>query len=391
MTQEQYQLAPIGIKHYIPIVYYDKEIFLDLYLNSNYMISNFGRIYSKVSQFILRPHLDNNGFERIELVTLDQKRHSFYIHDLVMMTFLPRQDYDHANILIKHINGIRNQNVYCPGHPLHNLEWIDLRLYAESLINILPKEVNEEYRIFYDDPRYLISNTGKIYSAITNLFLRPKLDNGYARISINNKMYLIHRAIMITFAYRPDFQNLEVNHIDGNKLNNCYYGEKHPLTNLEWCTSLENRIHASEHGLVSHGETHHLAIYSDEFIHYICQYMNIYPLIDSKTLASMLNIEYNSQFISLVSQLRCGVRWKHILKFYPNISRVGHLPAGRKVSEEMVHSICELIQQNPAISASEIAKILNVEYSHYFLNLIFRIRHKKAWVSISCNYQNIYK
>ena len=38
--------------------------------------------------------------------------------------------------------------------------------------------------------------------------------------------------------------NLQVNHIDGNKKNNC-------LSNLEWCTNTENQRHAFAHGLIS--------------------------------------------------------------------------------------------------------------------------------------------
>ena len=40
----------------------------------------------------------------------------------------------------------------------------------------------------------------------------------------------------------PNMEELEVNHIDGDKLNNA-------LSNLEWCTSSENQKHAFNLGL----------------------------------------------------------------------------------------------------------------------------------------------
>ena len=55
----------------------------------------------------------------------------------------------------------------------------------------------------------------------------------------------IHRLMVIN--YLPNPNNLtEVNHKDGNKLNNS-------LTNLEWCTPSENTQHAWDNGLIPIG------------------------------------------------------------------------------------------------------------------------------------------
>ena len=68
-----------------------------------------------------------------------------------------------------------------------------------------------------------------------------KYNTGYKRLTINNKKYLLHRLVALTFLENPENKEF-VNHIDGNKLNN-------QLTNLEWTTCLENNIHKIKMGL----------------------------------------------------------------------------------------------------------------------------------------------
>lgn len=87
------------------------------------------------------------------------------------------------------------------------------------------------------EDRYLISNTGLVFSKISNRMLSPKIDRyGYKAISLsrNGKMKYttIHRLVAIAFIPNPD--NLPtVNHKDEDKLNN-------RSDNLEWATVKEN-------------------------------------------------------------------------------------------------------------------------------------------------------
>lgn len=89
--------------------------------------------------------------------------------------------------------------------------------------------------------RYMVSNTGQVKSLIGNeKILRPFFGNGYHRVDIiytwGRRSTYIHRLVANAFITNP-FNKPEVNHIDGNKLNN-------NDVNLEWSTKEENRIHA---------------------------------------------------------------------------------------------------------------------------------------------------
>jgi hypothetical protein len=98
----------------------------------------------------------------------------------------------------------------------------------------IPFEIVGKYNYYvsakgsFKDNRGIIKNDHKSFS-------------GYKRIHINNKNYLLHRLIALTFLENPENKEF-VNHIDGNKLNN-------QLTNLEWATCLENNMHKINNGL----------------------------------------------------------------------------------------------------------------------------------------------
>lgn len=93
---------------------------------------------------------------------------------------------------------------------------------------------------------YACDTKGQIYSYRSNKFLTPsKNKRGYLHVvfSVDKKRYdyRVQRLIAMTFLDNP--QNKEqVNHKDGNKLNNC-------LENLEWVTPEENIEHAKQNNL----------------------------------------------------------------------------------------------------------------------------------------------
>lgn len=105
---------------------------------------------------------------------------------------------------------------------------------------------------------YKVSNLGRVKSLerkvkfrtfkklVKSRILTPRIsDSGYYTVNISKdgkgNMKYLARIIAIAFIPNPD-NKPQVNHIDGNKINNC-------ISNLEWVTNAENQKHAYKLGL----------------------------------------------------------------------------------------------------------------------------------------------
>lgn len=111
--------------------------------------------------------------------------------------------------------------------------------------------IDEVWKSIKEIPTYMVSNLGNIkslnYKRTGKEHVLKQNINGrgyyYVNISIKNKYknLLIHREVAKAFIPNND-ETLDINHIDGNKLNN-------NVENLEWCTRSENIKHAYKNGL----------------------------------------------------------------------------------------------------------------------------------------------
>ena len=95
---------------------------------------------------------------------------------------------------------------------------------------------------------YFISNLGRLKGRSGKIIKTYINHEGYCTICLKPngrtgkaKSLKIHRLVAEAFVLNPN-NYLEVNHIDGNKLNN-------KADNLEWCTSSYNIKHAYNNGL----------------------------------------------------------------------------------------------------------------------------------------------
>lgn len=117
----------------------------------------------------------------------------------------------------------------------------------------IAKENTEIWKDIDGFEEYQISNHGRVYSLKTNKILKASQCSltrnkiGYLKVTLyaNSKFYnrMIHRLVAQTFVPNPENKR-EVNHINGDKLNNNDW-------NLEWTTPKENHNHAIDNGFIN--------------------------------------------------------------------------------------------------------------------------------------------
>lgn len=92
--------------------------------------------------------------------------------------------------------------------------------------------------------KYIVNKNQKLQFYNEHI-LKPNIAMGYLKVTLSkgNKQHTLRVHILVAQTFIPNPNNkCEVNHKDGNKLNNC-------VNNLEWCSRSENEKHAYRLGL----------------------------------------------------------------------------------------------------------------------------------------------
>ena len=146
--------------------------------------------------------------------------------------------------------------------------------------NLLENEIWRDIKGY--EGLYQVSNYGRVksierkrwnrfdYIATPERILKARVDKkGYIKYALykNGKQKNINGHKLVIQAFIKNVYNKpQINHKDGNKLNN-------KLNNLEYCTNRENQIHALEHGLTKNKRR--LKYYKQEARKCLDKYRNI--------------------------------------------------------------------------------------------------------------------
>jgi len=200
---------------------------------------------------------------------------------------------------------------------------------------------------------YQVTKSGKVWSLRFRKFMRFDPDrDGYLWVEFwkggVRRRRKVHRLVAEAFVPNPE-NKPEVNHLDGDKLNNNDW-------NLKWATNKENIRHAVETGLTPRGERCWKAKLKTS---------DILEIRASEESDDNLMLTYGvSQ--STISGIRLGRTWRHVGGRLLSPRMVG------KLSEEDVLAIRSSSKKSPAVA---------VEYGVSAV-LVRRIRNGKTWASV---------
>lgn len=159
--------------------------------------------------------------------------------------------------------------------------------------------------------RIKISNYGRVYGKDCGMIILPYRErNGYLRVTTSSRHFSIHRLVLIAFNPIKGYEDLQVNHINGNKLDNS-------LVNLEWCTSSENVKHAFRTGLhkVTYGENATYSKYSNELVESVCKLMSN-GIMDYHKICELIGVEYCEEYTNLFYNIKTHKAWSFISSKY---------------------------------------------------------------------------
>lgn len=211
--------------------------------------------------------------------------------------------------------------------------------------------MDKYYRIKgYED--YYITKSGKIFSSLTNKELKFDISKPgrYCKVKLMDRRLgrfislSVHRLVAIQFIPNP--RNLpEVNHKDGNHMNNSVY-------NLEWCTAEYNRRHALENRLYKVEEDSPSAKLTKE------QVISIYKDWETCKTKTILAKRYNVSD-SLIGEIVRGVRWSRTYEEYYGIKPSYKKPKRKKLDDSTIRKILYLYYKEKK-NTIEIEKLLGV-------------------------------
>lgn len=218
--------------------------FKELKEDSDYLIYNDGRLFSKKTNRFLKGKIDNVGYQVYSLAIKNEltgkNNKMLYAHRLVAEYFIPNP-YNLPIVNHKDENKLNNH--------INNLEWSSYKDNSQKHLEINPncrKNIKARYKIkdlegeewkdILQNPLYSVSNKGRVINNKTNRLLALDNHQRYVRVSLNDKKhYYVHRLVYCTFNNDYDLEGYVIDHIDSNPKNNC-------LENLQKITVSENNL-----------------------------------------------------------------------------------------------------------------------------------------------------
>ena len=240
-------------------------------------------------------------------------------------------------------------------------------------------------------PYYAISNFGRVVHIYENKYMSLSWDGpGYVTVVLRtikgSKTYRVHRLVMLTFRYFDGCEKLFVDHDNGDRRQNWIdlpvfnpsTGQYELKDNLKWCTRSENlQFRYNNPAQINFANMLRDAEHQikEKTVREICDLLQEgYTVTD---VVKKTNTTYN-----IVEFIKLGYVWKDISKNYEFPDKPTISSRVRKITEDQVKIICEMLEQDKSLK--EILKAANLSYEqrHY----VYSIKKHETYTDISKNY-----
>ena len=131
----------------------------------DYYVRDNGTIYSAKRNKVLSPQLDKNGYEKVQMISDDGKRHRYSVHRLVLENFQPVENMH--DLQVNHKDGNKRNN------KLENLEWVTgEQNIAHAIENGLRAKINGSAKLTCKQVReiFIRANSGETNVALGQEF-----------------------------------------------------------------------------------------------------------------------------------------------------------------------------------------------------------------------------
>lgn len=219
--------------------------------------------------------------------------------------------------------------------------------------------------------RYAISNYGRLYDLYKKTFVAYSVDkDGYFMASIKieendigYKKIRVHRFELMSFYPISNFEEMQVNHRDGNKQNLL-------LSNLEWKTPMGNTRHGWKNDLNNNvGINNGNGKLTDEMIHSICNLIDQgYSGYDICDKLGVVNVVERKRILSHINSIKNGKTHKYISAGYRFMNN--QLPV--QFGENLIYLICNFLSDKTRdYTYKEIMDHLQISNNHRLQFKIF--------------------
>lgn len=231
---------------------------------------------------------------------------------------------------------------------------------------------------------YCITEKGELFSLRVNGFMCGWEVRGYKKYSItfddgSQKEMFAHRLVAFAYLDNEDPSNKTfVNHIDGDKWNNC-------KSNLEWVTPSENNYHAYETGLSLGKSTHKEGVATFRGDYNESSSLSIMTEEDAHLICKLIVEGYRDVDISRMTDLpRRSINYlRHKDEaYFPQVTSQYNyrFTKEERMSPELVVTICKRLQDGAGVM--ELVRELGLNRKK-----IGNIRSRKTFTDISKFYK----